>query len=150
VLKTDTGCRATMGQAPGTNTLPEVPGLHSAPNARSLLTLSLFVHGPQRKEVAVALHVVSFKRSFVSKHKQSNYSANISGNANTGRDFSPRVLGKRSMHTVIPSKTFSTIPTPLSETNYKRNREEACFRLEIQAQVRELDSFIPIPNTKRG
>lgn len=67
-----------------------------------------------------------------------------------GGFFSPHTLGKRHMHTFIAYKTLSITPSPLSETNYKRNREEAGVRSEIQAQFKELDSFNPIPNTKVG
>lgn len=73
-----------MGKAPGTDTLPEIPGVHSVPNALSLVTLSLFVHSPPtKKTMAVALYVLSFKRPFVSKHQWKNC-LHVFRNAKTG------------------------------------------------------------------
>lgn len=51
VLKTDKSCRTAMGKAPGTDTLSEIPELHSAPNALTLGTnaLSFFSTDPKEK-----------------------------------------------------------------------------------------------------
>lgn len=63
VLKTDKSCRTAMGKAPGTDILPDIPGLHSVPNALSLVTLSFFFHTPPPApwKMAVALYVLIFK-----------------------------------------------------------------------------------------
>lgn len=59
--------------------------------------------------------------------------------------FSSQALGKRNIHAII-LRPLNSSSASLSETNYTRNREEAGIRSEIQAQVRGLDAFIPIPH----
>jgi len=49
-----------------------------------------------------------------------------------------------------PLKDFSNVPAHLNETNYIRNRGEVGLRSGIQAQVRMLNTFIPIPHAKMG